>query len=444
MWLGIDNLIFFKALNGIFLLLSSWGLFYLVQKITKQKSLAFVALTISLFSPQIIHFSNIVMTEMFYLFNTVICFYSLYKYSEKNSSKFWKSPYFYIAIVSTAISYHTRTVGSTLIFAIIAFFLFRKEWKAALASAGSIVLLLLPWSIRNNSDGLESRYLGTIMTINPWRPEEGSVTSVSGMIHKMLLNFDEVLIKGMKEILFPFVSVNYEETSGILAIILGLIVLGVLIYGAWNLGKLKWFFIAYLIANFGLLLLWHGGNGSRYLVTIGPLLFVLFYTGIYFIVCNLFKLKENVASKIPYAFLGIILFMIPPIKIYAEMVKKPYDPAYQNYFEIAKIVEEKAPKNTIVCCRKPELFLYYSPSSLSTRYIYSADSKVLISDLVNKKVEYVVLEQLGFGSTYRYLFPVIQQNPELFTVLMHLYEPDTFLLKFERNKAIEKFGLNEK
>lgn len=444
MSLGIDNLLFFKILDGIFLLLSIIGLFFVVKNITRQKNLAFVIAVLTIFSPLLMHFSNMVMSEMFYLFCTTVCFLSLYKYSVQNDPKFWKSPYFYIAIVTAVAAYHIRTIGSTLIFAVIVFFAFRKEWKTTLASIASIVLLMIPWSIRNSSLGLESRYLGTIMTVNPWRPEEGSISSVSELIAKMIKNFDEIAIKGIKEILFPFITADYEASSGFFAIIISLLILAVLFYGAWNLGKLKWFFISYLLANIGLLLLWHGGNGNRYLVTIAPLIFALFYVGIHSLLVHFLKLKEKTAQNIPFVFLLMFFFMFTPLQLQAGYAKEPYNPAFENYFTIAKTMNEKAPKRTIVCCRKPDLFMFYAPNMFAVNYTYSTDPKTLIVDLINKNVEYVVLEQLGFGSTGRYLFPAIQQNFELFPVYWQLPTPDTYLLKFDRKKAIEKFLPNEK
>ena len=443
MSLGINNLFFFKLLDGLFLFLSIGGLFFLVKRITKQTNLAFVIAAITIFSPQLMHFSNIVMSEMFYVFCTTVCFVSLIQYADKSNSDFWKSPYYYISIISVVIAYHIRAIGSTAIFGLLVFFMFRKEWKATVVSAVGIVLLLLPWIIRNSLAGLGSRYLGPIMTVNPWRPEVGSISSVGEMIAKMIANFDEILIKGIKEILFPFLTIDYQTPSGFFDVVTCLLILAVLFYGAWNLGKLKWFFIAYLLANIGLLLLWNGGNGSRYLVTVAPLIFILFYVGIYFLLVHIFKLKR-VAQTIPFVFLIMILLMLAPLQMLAKQAKEPYMPAYENYFSIAKTMNEKAPKNTIVCCRKAELFMFYAPHIFATNYIYSMDPKALILDLINKKVEYVILEQLGYGSTGRYLFPAIQQNMELFTVFWQLPNPDTYLLKFERRKAIEKFCPNGK
>ena len=51
------------------------------------------------------------------------------------------------------------------------------------------------------------------------------------------------------------------------------------------------------------------------------------------------------------------------------------------------------------------------------------------------ELDLVVLEQLGYGSTYRYLYPAIDKNPNRFASLVHLENPDTYLLKFERSQS---------
>ena len=116
-----------------------------------------------------------------------------------------------------------------------------------------------------------------------------------------------------------------------------------------------------------------------------------------------------------------------------------YPPNYQHFFKIAEEVHKQLPPETVVCSRKPELFYMFSRTP-SVMYAWSNDDKTLIEDLIRSHTDYVVLEQLGFSSTYRYLYPAIQKHPELFPVVMHLKNPDTYLLKFEREKAKEKFG----
>lgn len=116
-----------------------------------------------------------------------------------------------------------------------------------------------------------------------------------------------------------------------------------------------------------------------------------------------------------------------------------YPANYQNFFKIAEEVHKQVPPTTVICSRKPELFYMFSKTAV-TMYAWTDNEKELIKGLIDSNVEYVVLEQLGFSSTARYLYPAIQKNPDLFPIAMHLKNPDTYLLKFDKEKAIKKFN----
>ena len=221
MRLGIDNLIFFKVLNGLLLAASLFLLYYITLKTTGNRALAFAPTLLVVFCPELQHFANIVMSEMLFLFFTALCFFACYHQSHAERP-FWKSPWFYVVILATTGAYYTRTVGMALVLGVLVFYLFRKEWKQALVSLAGIVLLNIPWSVRNAVNGIESRYFGTIMTVNPWRPEEGQIASFGDLFEKMLHNFDETVIKGFKDLLFPFMTVNYDTPSTFPAVIGGL------------------------------------------------------------------------------------------------------------------------------------------------------------------------------------------------------------------------------
>jgi len=55
--------------------------------------------------------------------------------------------------------------------------------------------------------------------------------------------------------------------------------------------------------------------------------------------------------------------------------------------------------------------------------------------MVRTKVDFVVLEQLGYSSTGRYLYPAIMKHPDLFQPVMQLQNPDTYLLAFNKEGA---------
>ncbi len=437
MALGIDNLVFFKVLNWL-LLTASLCLFYLVAKrCTGNAPMAFVPLLLAVFCPELQHFAGIVMSEMLFVFFTALCLYACYGQSCWQGA-FWRSPWFYVIIVSAAASYYTRTVGMALVLGVLAFYLFRLRWKEALLSLGGVVLLYVPWVVRNAVCGIESRYFGTIMTVNPWRPEEGQVASVGDLLEKMVHNFDETVIKGFKDLLFPFVQVDYSVSSSFLEVVGGMCIVALVFYGAWQLKAIRGAVVFYLVGQIGLFMLWHGGNGARYVVPLVPLLYLCFYTGLWVAVVRLCAKWSGWRLRwLPYVFLLTILPMLAPLQQRAKVAKTPYPPAYTNYFTMARELQQRVSPGTICCCRKPELFLYYAPQLRATNYKYTTRPDELIRDLLDKRVDFVVFEQLGYSSTFLYLYPAIEQYPEVFPVVWHLPNPDTYLLRFDKAKAEE-------
>lgn len=448
--LGMDSLIGFKILNGVFLFLAVSILYFITLKTTRQTCLAFSIAMLSLLSPSLMHFAGIAMSEISYLLATVLSLASLFLYDRQARGKstngtdgspfrFYQSPYFYTAFLFAAASYYIRTIGVSCLFAVWVFFLFRKEWKASLASLGGMVLCLLPWMIRNAVHGIKGRYLGTVMTVNPWRPEEGSISSVGEMIDKMLTNIDDTVIQGFKTLLFPFID---SPGNGFGSILGGLVIVALVIWGIWNTDKLRWAFLGFLLANIGVFALWHGGNGTRYVVPLIPFLFVFFYTGVFYGIRLFFRKKPLKDNRLwPLVSLLMAIPMVRPVQELRQSNQQPYPMAYTNYFALAQAVEKDFP-GSIVCCRKPELFGYYSPSSRGTNYRYTLEADSLIADLVKKNVEFVVLDQLGYSSTARYLYPAIQKNPDLFQAVYFMKAPDTYLFRFNREAATQKSGRN--
>lgn len=442
---GIDTLMGFKIFNAVLLYASMLMLGFLIKKITRQNYLAFSAIVLSCLSPVLMHFAGMVMSEITYMTATLLSLFALFMYGNLSEEKlkqrfgFLKSPWFYVAFIAAAASYYVRTVGLSAMFAVVVFFLFRKEWLATAGAVAGMFLCLLPWSLRNAANGIESRYMGTIMTVNPWRPEEGQISSVGEMIKKMIVNIDDTVIKGFPSLLFPFTQYS-SEPSGFWGWVIGLLVLAVVVYGAWNMGRLRWALIAFIAGNIGLFALWHGGNGTRYVTPLIPIIFACFLAGIYYLFiwfrqrsANFSGLKDN--SLVPALFLLLALPMIKPIQQEHALAKQGYHPAYYNYFSLVTQLNNESQPGTILCCRKPEFLTVFGPRLIGTNYAYSLEPDTVISDLVKKKVDYVILEQLGFSSTFRYLYPAIQKYPQLFTLHKHLPNPDTYLFRFEKEKA---------
>ena len=428
-----------KVLNGLFLLGSALLLFLFVERRGVSRPLAFVASAAVLVNYQVLHFATMMMSETSFLFTSVLACWFLYK-ADESERPFWCEPFFYLAIVTAAFNYHIRTQGIALIAAILCYLLLTKRWKETLAFAGGYAVCLLPWMLRNKLQGLEqSRYIDMIASSNHWRPEEGTL-DLGGIIGRFFETFQMLLTKAIPNSILPYMDVNYDTATTAGEWIMAILLFGLIGIGMWRLGRYKWLFMAYTVATFGVISLFSTPSGNRYTTPLLPFLEVSLLIGLWVAISWALKRFTPIKGFSPWLLLLVIAgFAYPQLELLHRMNKMPYPPNYQNFFTIAKEVRKRLPANTVVCSRKPELFYMYSKTAV-TMYSWTEDQAQLIRDMVEAKVDYVVLDQLGFSSTPRYLFPAIENNPELFPVMIHLKNPDTYLLRFEREKAQAKFG----
>lgn len=92
--------------------------------------------------------------------------------------------------------------------------------------------------------------------------------------------------------------------------------------------------------------------------------------------------------------------------------------------------------DAIVCSRKPEL-LYAMSGMRGVQFIESKDTEKMLQAMIDRKVEYVLLDQMGFASTEYFLLPCLEKHMDLFKLVGSLPNPDTYLFAFDRKKAIK-------
>lgn len=426
-----QNILLFKFVNGLLYFGSICLIFELIKQLSNNKSLAYVVPLLLIFNSGLMRYATILMSEIPYLFLSTIAIFSLIKLNLNAFS--WKNKWFWGLVLGSVGAFYFRSVALGLVVGACLYFLFAKQWKLLAAYLGGFILLYLPWAIRDQVYGLKGRYLDTITVANAWRPEAGHINTVSGFLEKMALNFEDTVIRGFTEVLFPFAKAAEAKDTGIW--IVGLIILAITIFGAWKTSKFRVFFVGYILANIGVFLLWHSGNGARYVWPLAPFIAVCFFLGLYeLITWVLTKLKQKPIKQLPYAFLLVVFLMLPKLSELNVEAKAPYYPAYKNYFDIAAAVKKNVGPDKMVCCRKAEMFHYFS-GTYTIMYKFNPDRREVIKDMIRNKVDYVVLEQLGYSSTNLYLYPAIEAYSSYFKVVMKLENPETYLLAFDRLSA---------
>jgi hypothetical protein len=420
---------FLKIVNGLFLLGSALLSFKVFQKFTDNPRLAFVGALLLLFNSHLLSYGTIMMSEVPFLFFATLAIL-LFINLQANEKLFYKDYNFYALIVVTSFAYHIRTAGIALVAGIALYMLINKNWKELGAYLAGFVALGVPWFLRGQSLG-GSSYLTQLFLINPYRPEEGSM-GAADWFTRFGNNLSRYLGKEIPNGIFPSVPVDYTpDAEGI--VIYGVLIMVFVIFGLVKLPKYRLLLTGYLLGSFGILLLWPDvWFGVRFILPLLPILLFLFIYGIYALV-NLALQKLDVKTNLnPLVFLVFILVFIPQLKLLAQKAKEPYQDTFQRYFEAAVWANQNLPEDAVVCTRKPGLF-YLFGARQAAQFANTPDYNEFFADLDANGITHIVIDQLGYAQTGRYLVPAIQDNPEKFQVLNLSPKPETYVLKYNAN-----------
>jgi len=174
--------------------------------------------------------------------------------------------------------------------------------------------------------------------------------------------------------------------------------------------------------------------GVRFLLPLLPLLLFLMINGIFETfqwTLSRIKVKNHQTIAIVAMMVVAACLIIPYIRPLEELkreAKNGFPAAYKNYFDIAKWTKQHTPDSAVICCRKKEMFYLYSGRP-EVSYLQTLNSEEQLACLQKGKIDYVVVEKLGFSDTERYLVPVIQKYPNKFKVIKLIKNPDTYLLQ---------------
>jgi hypothetical protein len=170
-------------------------------------------------------------------------------------------------------------------------------------------------------------------------------------------------------------------------------------------------------------------------IPIIPVIYYLIVNGINILFSITFKNKDMQIERI-YK----ILFMTATFVVALNFVNfaKNFNSEatltndWKNYYKIADWIRENGDENTRVVCRKPYLF-HLKSRAKTEMHPFTQDHAVIMRSLLDRDVEYLVID--GFywtGTSGRYLHPVLKNYPEHFKQVIHLSNPDTYLMTLKK------------
>jgi hypothetical protein len=122
----------------VFLLGSLLILIGLWKKLSGNSALALTACLLAVFNANIMEYSTIMMSEIPYLFFSVLALWGLVhmEQSAKTNTGLLKNKYLWITIFSVVVSYYIRTAGLSLVGGALLYLLLKKRWAYAGALLG--------------------------------------------------------------------------------------------------------------------------------------------------------------------------------------------------------------------------------------------------------------------------------------------------------------------
>lgn len=442
-----------KHLNGFFFLSSILLLFLLIRRLTRNDHLAFASSFFVLFNMHYLMYSSIVMSEMLFSF---LCLLALFSFILKEDAKvFYKSPWYYVLILSVILAVYVRTQGVVLVGLWLVWGIWKRNWLPMAAGLLIVFLALLPWQMRSAKLGT-SGYQGQLVKVNPYDKSKGEI-DFSSYLTRVKNNATRYLGKEIPNAIFPRYYVQYTKdaktgevpSSTPVGYMIGILLVLLSVFGAWRLDKWRWFFLIYLGGNLLIFLSWPDvWFGIRFMFAVIPILVFLIFNGTFELVnllIGLIKKKPaavakgknkkkdadlNVIEKTkyqltkPYAlgFLFLCLIHTQPYDKYKSKVERNYPLKWRNYMDLSAWAERGIPDSSVVACRKPHLFAIQSNKTVSS-FPYTDDLEVVLQGLIDKKITHVVVESIGYTATFLYLYPTVTKYKDKFK-LIHKMDPE--------------------
>lgn len=474
-----------KTANGFFLFAALIALFFLFKALTKSIHLSFVACLLTMYNFHMLEYSTIMMSEIsFVLFSALSLLLFVLTDFDKTFYKNWK---FILFILVLVFAFYIRTLGVSLVISFTLILLLQKRWKYAALLVASFVLLVAPWQYRSHTLGGNS-YVNQLLQKNPYRPELGAM-ELKDWPERVAMNAKRYFALEITNGVLPFETIDYKqcvqqlkkelgtetiavtaadsaavkkaETEGPLTLEQKIasakergmpgakveitttdyiITLILLILMAIGLARMKehWILVGlYLAGTFSILCLWpEAWFGIRFMLPVVPILICLALFG-------LVQIPELIALRFDKPQPWLLSIVIPFAVFFyfkgdfekrvvelENRAKGIYINKFKNYFDLATWSSKNLPNDAVVSCRKGQLFYLYA-NRWVTGFKNTLDQEELIENLKEKEVTHVVLEQLGYSSTSRYLYPAIKKYPGKFKVIHQLKNPDTYIMKFQ-------------
>ena len=372
------------------------------------------------YGPLLLHYAHQVMSEVPYLTFSLLALWLVERGVGREGLKgnWWLVGGF----ACTIWAYYIRTVGIALVAAVVVYLLLRRDFRRCLLFGGAAFVCWLPWTLRNQAVGGGSVYIKQLFMVNPYHPERG-LLDLGGFVERFIGHAYRYLTRELPNTLMPF----FDGTGTILhpapLLLIALAVAATVLCIKRGEHLLLLLYAAFFM---GIVLLWPW-PGDRFLVPIVPVLVLL---GVWIVLQIRDRLAGGNVGKLVVwgCFLACVIGQVGGVKRLADYAAADYPPPWLRYYQAGQWLKANAPADAIVLCRKG-YWMYIVSGRRCVGFPFDEPAKVL-AHMESEKVNYVVLESLGFSQTGQYLYPAIKEYENRFQVVWHDQPVPTYVLRF--------------
>jgi hypothetical protein len=342
-----------------------------------------------------------------------------------------------LAGLFAAAAFLTRTMGVTLMAAIVIYFAIRKRWAELGVALIVFILIWLPWLLRDLRVPHINGYREQLLTRNMYDVSSGYIT-FGDLVKRVLDNLNTYVLGTYPLIVLPIL----EHVSKWILALIGIIMTALTLTGFGarirerGIGLLE----LYLLLSIGLLLLWPNvWAGDRFLLPILPILIWFLFTGMRWLGSKLhFNELALIVTALVVALFGAVDAQRAQATVrnmgeYARGDKfAGYDEGWRTYFEAGSWLRDHTEPNATVVSRKPQ-FTYLMSGRRSFVYPYDTSQTRVLAAIDSLGATHAYLETF-FGQSTKYLYPVIRDHPERFEQIGALGPKDlqVFIFKVKR------------
>jgi hypothetical protein len=449
-----DNIVAMKVLNGILFLTALLLLFHILRKTGGKFGLyvAFSACLLCTFHPELLRYATIMMSEMLYTCITlgIITIY-LHLDMEKLRHGEWRQICLLIGLcLLTAASYLVRSIGMTIALAVVAAFglsvleksLGRKgeshSWLWPLLVCALVLFSLLTakesWSFRNRQVNPEYKgsYTNNFMSKQPDGQEK--MSGLADWSERLAKNFTYFTTFYIPQSIFdPDKAVMGLKDEGSktkpVAWGVGVIVLTLILAGAFTWKKIRWLAVSYFVITVGVLMLYPEWLADiRYLIPLVPLLIGGFLSGVVWLASLLAgrSPKRWIAYGLPLTLLVLLIGVTAPkyrsgqnqlyrrMASYKSFKEFPEGSSFRQFVEACEAFSN-APEDILVATRKPEIFYFFSHYHHAVPVSDSPPDEI-IELLSRNNVDYLIGDST-FLNTYYAIVLTSDVYPEHFRLI---------------------------